>query len=367
MSLAKRVDPTRIIAFGFFLTLGTANPCAQGAQGTQTEPPAEQAYKNIQALKGVPASQIRTVMSLISTSVGMRCDACHVPNENEKDDKETKKTARSMIQMVLNINKSAFDGQTEVSCYTCHRGQQRPVAVPMIGGTPNAVPAPPAAPASAQSLPSFDQILEKYMASVGSGAAYEKLKTRVMRGTVTDAKGVSLPVEVVQAAPGMISTLMTTPGGTVGSGYDGTGGWTKTARGARDLAGIDLALIRRAADIARALKIKEEALSPRVTGKVPVGGREAYAVAARADGQRVQLFFDTETGLLLRRRVMIATPVGALPQQTDYEDYREVDGIRLPFVVKFAGADAESATTTVYKEISHNSPIEQGKFSPPGK
>jgi zinc protease len=133
------------------------------------------------------------------------------------------------------------------------------------------------------------------------------------------------------------------------------------------MAGVELEMIRRSADLARPLKIREEALSPRVTGKVQVGNRDAYAVSARADGQRVQLFFDAETGLLLRRRVLLSTPVGAVPQQTDYEDYRDVDGVKLPFVVKYAGADPESATTTVYKEIAHNTPVEDASFAPPQK
>jgi hypothetical protein len=341
---------------------------AWGQAGGQAEPPAEQTYKNIQVLKGVPSSQIRTIMNLMGVSVGMMCDECHVPNQNERDDKEAKKTARKMIQLVLDTNKNAFEGQTDVSCYSCHRGQHRPVAVPVIGGPAAAVaPAPPPPAQSQQALPTFDQILDKYMASVGSSAAYEKLKTRIMKGSVTDAREQTVPVEVVQSAAGKISTRMTTSGGIVGSGYDGNSGWNKNARGVRDLAGIELTTIRRSADMSRALKIKEEALSPRVNGKVSIGDREAYAVSARADGQRVQLFFDTETGLLLRRRIMIATPIGAAPQQTDYEDYREVDGIRLPFVVKFAGADPESATTTVYKEITHNVAVDDEKFAPPPK
>jgi photosynthetic reaction center cytochrome c subunit len=362
----KRKFGIFIAAVVFATALGSAvrfQAEAQTAAGGEAR--AEQVFKNIQVLKGMPASQIRPMMSLITASLGMRCDSCHVPGEFDKDDKEQKQTARKMIRLVLDANKSAFDGETEVSCYTCHRGQARPVGVPVIGVPVSPVAAgTPTRPADA--LPGFDQIVEKYLAAVGNSVSYEKVKTRVMKGTVTDARG-NYPVEVIQEAPDRIATFVTMPNGTTGTGYDGTTGWNKSARGVSELAGVELALMRRSADIARPLKIRDEALSPRVTGKATLGDRESYVVSARADGQRVQLFFDVETGLLLRRRVLIDTPIGALPQQTDYEDYREADGIRLPFVVKSAGPEPASATTTTYQEVSHNAAVDESRFAPPQK
>jgi hypothetical protein len=97
------------LAFCFMImallpTYGQAHMIAlPDTQGTgsqadnQPEQPAEQVYKNIQALKGMPASQMKAVMNLIGTSVGMRCDQCHVPDAFEKDDKRPKQTTRQMI------------------------------------------------------------------------------------------------------------------------------------------------------------------------------------------------------------------------------------------------------------------------------
>jgi hypothetical protein len=328
------------------------------------DPPAEEVFKNIQMLKGMPASQMKAVMSLISTSVGMRCDQCHVPDAFEKDDKRPKQTARSMLQLVMSVNKTSFDGQPQVTCFSCHRGQQRPVAMPPIAQQAAQTSTPAPRPA-ATGLPSYDQIIDKYLEAIGSSTAYEKLKSRVMKGSMIDAKGGTFPVEVCQTAPDKMVIITTLPNGTASQGYNGTIGWAAGPSGQSELRGMELAKIKRAADIARFLKIKEESLSPRVVGKVKVGEKEAYQISARAGGQRVQLFFDTQTGLLLRRQIMSNTVLGAFPEQTDYEDYRDVDGVKLPFITRYSTPDPAAASTMEFKEIAHNVTVDDAKFNPP--
>ncbi|MBZ5496997.1 MAG: photosynthetic reaction center cytochrome c subunit [Acidobacteriia bacterium] len=341
----------------------SGNPNAAQAVNA-VDPPAEQVFKNIQALKGMPAAQMKSVMNLIGTSVGMRCEQCHVPDANEKDDKRAKQTTRRMILMTQEINKASFEGQPQITCYSCHRGQQRPIATPPIGQPAAPAPAPGPRPVTA-GLPTFDQIIDKYLQAIGSSEAYDKLKSRVMKGSMIDGKGNSFPVEVDQAAPDKMVMITTLPDGVAAQGYNGTIGWTKSPSEQTELKGSDLAQLKRAADMARPLKIKEESLSPRVLGKVKVGDREAYQVSARADGQRVQLFFDAQTGLLLRRLVMRNTVLGAFPEQTDYDDYREVDGVKLAFVTRFSAPDPSSGSTIEWKEITHNVPVDEAKFDPP--
>src|ERR1044072_5188556 len=101
--------------------------------GTAQEKTTEQVYKNIQVLKGVPASQLDAVMASFTGSLGVRCSHCHTPGQFEKDDKTPKQTARKMIRMVFELNKGSFDGRGAVACVTCHRGQTRPVNVPSLG------------------------------------------------------------------------------------------------------------------------------------------------------------------------------------------------------------------------------------------
>lgn len=240
------------------------------------------------------------------------------------------------------------------------------MATPPIVQSAAQTPAPAARPAAAAAgLPTFDQITDKYLQAIGTGEAYDKLKSRVMKGTMVDAKGSSFAVEAYQAAPNKMVMITTLPDGVAAQGYNGIVGWEVSPNGQRELKGSELAQMKRAADIARPLKIKEESLSPRVLGKVNVGGREAYQVSARADGLRVQLFFDAQTGLLLRRFVLSNTVLGAFPEQTDYEDYREVDGVRLPFVTRYSSPDPSSGFTIEFKEIIHNLAVDDGKFNPP--
>ena len=103
---------------------------------------AEQKYKNIQLFKGMPAPDLDSTMAFISGSLGVRCNFCHVPTAFEKDDKPTKLAARRMIQMVFDLNKGSFNGESAVSCFTCHRGKSKPVSVPALGENLWA-PAPP--------------------------------------------------------------------------------------------------------------------------------------------------------------------------------------------------------------------------------
>src|SRR5215467_13997981 len=144
-------------------------PAAQPAASSQAEEkPVEQTHKNIQALKGLPDSQLIPVMQLFSAALGVRCDNCHVRTpdgkwEFDKDDKKAKLTARKMIQMTIEINKANFEGRDEVSCFACHRGSERPVTVPPL---PMPVEARAEGPRPQQQqqppMPTPQQILAKY-------------------------------------------------------------------------------------------------------------------------------------------------------------------------------------------------------------
>jgi len=115
---------------GVVFAVGVAGLCAQSRKpstGGRAPKTAEQVYKNIQVLKGVPADQLIPAMQFITASLGVQCDFCHLENAFEKDDKETKQTARKMIRMMFAINKDNFDDHREVTCYACHRGAHKPV------------------------------------------------------------------------------------------------------------------------------------------------------------------------------------------------------------------------------------------------
>jgi len=109
---------------GFSLALSVATLCTvQEPLKARTMPQngtaqrkAEEQFKNIQVLKGIPADQLFPTMQFISASLGVECEFCHVQNAFEKDDKKSKQTARKMMEMMFAINKDNFAGNRAVTC-----------------------------------------------------------------------------------------------------------------------------------------------------------------------------------------------------------------------------------------------------------
>src|SRR6266404_802069 len=354
----------------------------------QDDKPAEQVNKNIQALKGLPNSQLITVMHLMRTSLGVRCDYCHIA-ENGKywmDDKPPKQVARRMIEMVSEINKANFGGQPVVTCNTCHRGQTKPVAVPAIGQgafanttreDPGTKPPEP--------LPTVDQVLGRYYQAIGGQTAAQKITTRVIKlswlrpklvngGTPTDAmiaRGETWAMEIYQKAPNKYLAVITSPNGIIYQGFNGTTGWVKTPQGQREMNSAELARVARQADLLGDFALKEKYSQMSVTGREKIDDREVYVVEALgaqaslpAPTRRTEkLFFDTQSGLLLRRTVLTPTALGLDPEQTDFKDYTDVDGLKLPFITIVSYLDdSHLGTTKKYIEVKQNVPIDDPKF-----
>lgn len=105
-------------------------PAAETLPPDQAKKPAEAVYKNIQVLKGEPASNWMTVMTFMASSLGVDCNYCHVKDQFDKDDKPAKQTARKMLQMVTMLNKEFYGGSGPITCYACHQGQPHPKTAP---------------------------------------------------------------------------------------------------------------------------------------------------------------------------------------------------------------------------------------------
>jgi Photosynthetic reaction centre cytochrome C subunit len=85
----------------------------------------EQVYRNIQVLKGIPATDLYTVMVSFNTALGVTCEYCHVAPTFDKDTKQAKQETRRMILLQTAINREHFNGQERVTCYSCHRGARQ--------------------------------------------------------------------------------------------------------------------------------------------------------------------------------------------------------------------------------------------------
>jgi hypothetical protein len=372
-----KLSRLKLIVLSFFLLAGGMFAFIRSghAQRPQGDKPVEQTRKNIQVLKGLPDSQLFTVMNFIRTSLGVSCAYCHVNSggdkwEWEKDDKPAKVIARQMMRMQFAINqgnKDIFGTTGGITCYTCHRGQTKPAVMPIL---PQAAPAGGAAgetKTEVAPLPTVDQVLDKYVQGLGGEAAYKKLNTRVMKGAQITTDGTSLPLETYQAAPNKLVTIMTTPRqGTVMSGYNGTMGWSKNARGQREMSGAQLALMKRASDFYGDIKPREVFPNLTVAGREKINEREAIVLTSKVSDTRTEkLYFDAQTGLLLRILAVTQTLLAPIPEQTDFEDYRDVDGIKLPFTIRQSYVDPWVGWTRKYTEIKHNVAVDDTKFNMP--
>lgn len=229
-------------------------------------------------------------------------------------------------------------------------------------------PADQAKPAAAmQAMPTADQIIEKYVQAVGGKAAIEKINSRVVKGTIDiPAMGANGTTESYAKAPNKFVNVADISGlGAFQQGYTGTVAWSQDPfSGLRDLSGGELSMIRREADIHGDLKIKEHYPKLVVKGKEKVGEREAYVLEGTpADGGPEKLYFDTQTGLMVRKDAEVDTPQGKIPTETYLEDYREVDGIKIPFSIKQSNPNVTFMIKIT--DVKHNVAIDDAKFNKP--
>jgi hypothetical protein len=338
----------------------TQQPATAASPGE--DKPVEQTHKNIQVLKGLPDSQLIPMMQLFSASLGVRCDACHVRTpdgkwEYDKDDKKMKQTARKMITMTQEINKANFEGKTEVSCYACHHGGEHPAAFPPL---PVAVEARAEAPKQ-EAWPTPQQILAKYAQAVGGKEAADKLKSRVMKGSYVTPDGNALPMELTYQSPDKLFSSVTTRQGEIKQALDGNTGWMSNARETRPLNPAELDRLKGLALSLEPLQLKEPYPRLIFAGKDKVGDHEVFRLRmATPDKKRITYYFDTQSGLLLRRLVLRETIIGFDPEQTEYEDYRDVEGVKVPFSIR-TSSPASSGTRKI-SEVKANVQVDPSQF-----
>jgi hypothetical protein len=134
----------------------------------------------------------------------------------------------------------------------------------------------------------------------------------------------------------------------------------------RPIESTELYYLRRYPDLFKDIKLKEQFTRLNVAGKDKIGDREVYVVrGVTTDNRRERLYFDAQTGLLLRRISSYTTPVGVIPEQVDFEDYREVDGMKVPFTIRITSLDDHYSSTRKFTEIKLNVPVDETKFKKP--
>jgi hypothetical protein len=354
--------------------------CMAGAQqpAASEGKTAQQIYKNIQVLQGTPVDVFLPEMRLFEAALGVDCNYCHLEEDRSKDDRAAKQTARRMIAMVREINKN-FDGRTVVTCYTCHRGNVDPIGVPMFPSVERTeLNEEERAKAPAAKFPSVDEILNKYAQAIGGEQAIRNVTSRMITATqdLPTGAGGRMPVqaqlEIYQKAPNLVLEVYRTDKFTISDGFDGATSWAQNARGiVTNDSGIDLARAKRNADFYLGLDFKREYTRLAVTATEKVNDRDAYVMVGIVQGGGPdRLYFDTQTGLLLRRLMLQPTPFGSTPTQVDYDDYRDAgSGVKLPFIIRTAPGSAAAvlavSSTVRVQKVEENAPMDGSKFAKP--
>jgi photosynthetic reaction center cytochrome c subunit len=340
---------------GWRLCLAGLTICLLGAtlargQTGSAAPPAqrpilsEQAFKDVQLLRGIPIKEFMETMGFFSASLALNCSDCHGEDSgsswaNYALDTPLKQKSRAMIQMMNAINKANFGGAPNVTCYTCHRGSQRPKVIPSLAQQyseppdedPDEIEPNPAVRVTMTA----EQILDRYIQAIG-GAAAARLTSYTAKGTYEgfDSDFEQRPVDVYARAPDMRATVVHMRAGENITAHDGREAW---ASGPPDLTpvtlfplvGASLEGARLDAQLAFPGQIKQ-ILTDWRAGFPPltVDDSPVDVIEGTTPGRsRVKLYFDKETGLLVRSVRYSRTVVGTVPITVVYSNYRELPGV----------------------------------------
>jgi photosynthetic reaction center cytochrome c subunit len=376
MKLGCRRTILGAIATTMVYLLGVASAGGQ-AEPEQKPLMAEDAFKNVQLLRGITVSQFMATMGFFSAALNANCTFCHGMESGGSwaryaDDSPRKQTARRMILMMATINQTNFAGRRMVTCYTCHRGSERPKVTPNLAevyGAP-VLEEPDEILEQAPGAPSADQLLDRYIQALGGPQRVASLTSFVAKGMY---QGYDDPdkraAELYAKAPGQRTTIVHTSGGDSTTVYDGRSGWitapdTITPVPVIPLTGGDLDGAKVDADLCFPAQVKQTLSEWRVGFPATIDGREVQVVqGTSAWGSPVKLYFDKKSGLLVRQLRYTNVPVGRVPTQIDYADYREVSGVKMPFRWTVTWVDGRS--TTELSEVHLNAPIDAAKFAKP--
>lgn len=349
-------------AAGATLTIALS---ASGTFGQGAAPPpknAEEAFMNIQVLKGVPADQVLPAMQFISNALDVDCEFCHVKGDFAKDDLKPKQTARKMITMMNGINTTSFGGHRQVTCVTCHHGAADPSSIPAI---PDAEPKHEEEAPKPANLPAASALLDKYAQAAGGAAAFAKIDSRIQKGTMSGFGGRTSPVEIYSKAPDKRASYVQMGQGASITAFDGTVGWLgNPGRPPRDMSAAEAASAKMDADLRFPVDVKTMFKEFEVAPAAKIGDHDVLLVVARNEGQPpVRLYFDTSSGLLVRLVRYIETPLGRNPTQIDYDDYRDADGVKIPHT--WTVARPQGRFTIKVDEVKTNVPVDDAKFARP--
>jgi photosynthetic reaction center cytochrome c subunit len=376
-----QVGSKRAIASALVIAGVSLIRVAVGAQGAGPLV-AEQAFKNVQApaLKTISVDDFMLTMGIMTSSLGFDCADCHVGAGTDKvdwaADTPRKRTARRMVNMVQAINRDNFGGRQLVTCWTCHRNRDRPVVTltnfEILYGMPT-LESDDLIPAPRPGVPKADAIVDRYLQVLGGVQKLSTMTSWTATGTSVGFGGFGGAgrVEMFAKAPDQRSTIIRFPtapdrDASVRS-FDGKIGWIKTplsVLGEYQLSGSEFDGARLDAQLSFPGQIKQVLTNLRTLDSATIDGKACDVV--QGDSQRrtfATLFFEKGTGLLVRTIRFGPSPIGRIPTQIDYSDYRDVDGIKMPFHFTLSWLDGRDEFQL--NQIQVNVSIDAARFGRP--
>jgi hypothetical protein len=358
------------------LLLGVGILRAQAPAAAEKPPTSDQVFKNVQVMKGIPVDQFMTTMGFFAASLGMSCEDCHMADDRNwagfAADNARKNMARRMIRMVQTINESNFGGRQMVTCWSCHRGADAPRTVPDFNVQYGPLPAPDPNAVVAQNplAPMPDAVFDKYITAVGGAQRAAALTGFTATGTNVGYGPESADKRMTEiyakAAPMQRTVVVHTSNGPNTTVFNGMNAWISAPLRPVDvlpLAGQELAGAKIDAMLWFPSQVK--AIAPRWrVAPAAIDDQDVNELQGNTpDGIIVSLFFDQKTGLLTRSVRYTDSPVGKIPVQTDYSDYRDVNGLKMPF--KYTMTWLDGRDNFELTQIRPNVMIDAARFAKP--
>ena len=374
-----------ILCSGFGMVYKAA-PQGRGAAPAPAQAPtgsrkAGEYFKNVttSTLKELSVDDFIAAMGVMAAGLGYDCADCHPGAGSDKadfviDTLPQKKTARRMVEMVAAINREHFGGAQRVTCFTCHRNQETPkttIALDNLYSTPPMEDDDIVPPAVGG--PTADQILDKYIQALGGAQKLAAMTSFVATGTSNGYGGFGGEGDftIYAKSPNQRTTTISFKdhperGESVWA-FNGTTGWIKTPRGLLSdyqLVGEELDGERLEAQMAFPGQIKEALNNWRVGLRRAIDNKDYLIVQGRGPRNLLAtLYFDPDTGLLRRMVRYGPSPVGRVPTQIDYTDYRDVNGVKFPFEYQFSWLDGRYSAKI--KDVKTNVAIDAARFGRP--
>ncbi|HTS74722.1 MAG TPA: photosynthetic reaction center cytochrome c subunit family protein [Bryobacteraceae bacterium] len=385
------------IALAAAICIICASPAPAQNAGSQKQL-SDQVFKNVQVLKGIPVDDFLGTMGVMSAALGYDCSECHTNAGTDKvdwaADTQKKVMARKMVVMMRSINQQNFSGRQMVTCWSCHHGRDRPsttMSMETVYGPANMETDDMLTQMPGQ--PQAQVIIDKYLKALGGAEKLEAIKSYVGQGTSVGFGGFGGGghVQIYAKFPDQRATYIefaeSTGRGDSIRTCNGTTAWIMTPLtilGRYEVTGGELDGAKLDAELGFPAQIPKVLTNLRVSLPITISdlpgpesqtGQQAAGAGIGKDrlvnvvqgtgpnGVLATMYFDQETGLLMRVVRLERGPIGRVPTSVDYSDYRDVNGVKMPFRITFAWLDGRDALQL--DQIQTNVPIDEAKFGKP--